>query len=112
MEKKTVLVLGATGTQGECTRQHVADAKLTAQGGSVAKLLLQFPDKYVTRCLTRNPTSDKAKVLADMGAELVKADVTIPSTLPDAFKGAWGVFAVTDFYDTVRFLMKSSFALA
>ncbi|KAH7016738.1 hypothetical protein EDB80DRAFT_827033 [Ilyonectria destructans] len=81
---KTVLVLGATGTQG----------------GSVANLLVQYPDKYIVRCLTRNPDSDKAKKLAALGAELVKADLTVPSTLPQAFKGVWGIFAVTDFYDT------------
>ncbi|KAJ4215731.1 hypothetical protein NW759_009591 [Fusarium solani] len=81
---KTVLVLGATGTQG----------------GSVAKLLLQYPQQYQVRCLTRNPGSDKAKALAAQGAEVVKADLTIPSTLPEAFKDIWGVFAVTDFYDT------------
>ncbi len=78
----------------------------TTTGGSVAKLLLQHPDLYTTRCLTRNPSSDKAKALADMGGELVKADLTVPATLPEAFKGVWGVFAVTDFYDTVR---RSSF---
>ncbi|KAI5917618.1 hypothetical protein F4810DRAFT_726854 [Camillea tinctor] len=81
---KIVLVLGATGTQG----------------GSVAKLLLQHPDQYVTRCLTRNPSSDKAKDLAAQGAEVIKGDLTVPSTLPAAFKDVWGVFAVTDFYDT------------
>ncbi|KAF4979784.1 hypothetical protein FZEAL_4088 [Fusarium zealandicum] len=81
---KTVLVLGATGTQG----------------GSVAKLLIQYPEQYQVRCLTRNPHSDKAKALGAQGAELVKADLTVPSTLPQAFKGVWGVFAVTDFYDT------------
>ncbi|KAH7196171.1 hypothetical protein DER44DRAFT_889228 [Fusarium oxysporum] len=81
---KTVLVLGATGTQG----------------GSIANLLVQYPDQYLVRCLTRNPSSDKAKALAAKGAQLVKADLTIPSTLPEAFKGVWGVFAVTDFYDT------------
>ncbi|KAH7469654.1 hypothetical protein FOMA001_g13920 [Fusarium oxysporum f. sp. matthiolae] len=81
---KTVLVLGATGTQG----------------GSIANLLVQYPDQYLVRCLTRNPSSDKAKSLAAKGAQLVKADLTIPSTLPEAFKGVWGVFAVTDFYDT------------
>ncbi|KAH7139956.1 hypothetical protein B0J13DRAFT_447274 [Dactylonectria estremocensis] len=81
---KTILVLGATGTQG----------------GSIAKLLVQYPEQYLVRCLTRNPNSDKAKALAAAGAELVKADLTVPSTLPEAFKGVWGVFAVTDFYDT------------
>lgn len=71
------------------------------QGGSIANLLVQYPDQYLVRCLTRNPSSDKAKALAAKGAQLVKADLTIPSTLPEAFKGVWGVFAVTDFYDTV-----------
>ncbi|KAH8736585.1 hypothetical protein BGZ61DRAFT_503014 [Ilyonectria robusta] len=82
--RKTVLVLGATGTQG----------------GSVANLLIKYPEQYLVRCLTRNPDSDKAKKLAALGAELVKADLTVPSTLPPAFKGIWGIFAVTDFYDT------------
>ncbi|KAF5530240.1 hypothetical protein FMEXI_13673 [Fusarium mexicanum] len=81
---KTILVLGATGTQG----------------GSIANLLVRYPDQYLVRCLTRNPSSDKAKALATKGAQLVKADLTVPSTLPEAFEGVWGVFAVTDFYDT------------
>lgn len=70
-------------------------------GGSVANLLIKYPEQYLVRCLTRNPDSDKAKKLAALGAELVKADLTVPSTLPPAFKGIWGIFAVTDFYDTV-----------
>lgn len=74
---------------------------LTGAGGSVAKLLLQYPKQYAVRCLTRNPDSEKAKVLASLGAEVVKGDLTVPSTLPEVIKGAWGVFAVTDFYDTV-----------
>ncbi|KAH7123131.1 hypothetical protein EDB81DRAFT_665424 [Dactylonectria macrodidyma] len=82
--QKTVLVLGATGTQG----------------GSVANLLVQYPELYQVRCLTRNPGSEKAKALASKGARLVKADLTVPSTLTEAFRGVWGVFAVTDFYDT------------
>ncbi|KAK7222176.1 hypothetical protein V2G26_010179 [Clonostachys chloroleuca] len=81
---RIVLVLGATGTQG----------------GSIAKLLLQHPEQYFVHCLTRNPDSDKAKALAAQGGVLVKADLTVPSTLADAFRGVWGVFAVTDFYDT------------
>ncbi|KAI8930864.1 hypothetical protein NX059_011881 [Plenodomus lindquistii] len=81
---KTVLILGATGTQG----------------GSIANLLVQYPEQYQVRCLTRNPDSDKARALAAKGAQLVKADLTVPSTLPEAFRGVWGVFAVTDFYDT------------
>lgn len=75
---------------------------LMVSGGSIAKLLLQHPEQYFVHCLTRNPDSDKAKALAAQGGVLVKADLTVPSTLADAFRGVWGVFAVTDFYDTVR----------
>lgn len=99
---KTVLVLGATGTQGKCTSCVLTTLPLLMSlGGSVANLLVQYPDKYIVRCLTRNPDSDKAKKLAALGAQVVKADLTVPSTLPQAFKGVWGIFAVTDFYDTV-----------
>ncbi|PVH70622.1 NAD(P)-binding protein [Cadophora sp. DSE1049] len=84
MAKKIILVLGATGTQG----------------GSVANDLLKYPDQYTTRCLTRSPSSDKAKALASKGAEVVQGDLTKPDTLTSAFTDAWGVFAVTDFYDT------------
>ncbi|KAL3471417.1 hypothetical protein BJX99DRAFT_263258 [Aspergillus californicus] len=84
MDKKTVLVIGATGTQG----------------GSVARALLKQQDKYTVRCLTRSPESPKAQALANLGASLIQADLTIPSTLPPVMKGVWGVFAVTDFYDT------------
>lgn len=99
---KTILILGATGTQGKFTPDNPAYlARLIPSGGSVAKLLLQYPQQYQVRCLTRNPDSDKARALAAQGAELIKADLTIPSTLPEAFRDVWGVFAVTDFYDTV-----------
>lgn len=101
---RTVLVLGATGTQGKMHNLpwHIpVHCHLTVLGGSVAKLLLQHPEQYIVRCLTRNPGSEKAQILASQGARLVKADLTVPSTLSSAFEGVWGVFAVTDFYDTV-----------
>jgi uncharacterized protein YbjT (DUF2867 family) len=72
-------------------------------GGSVARLLLQHQGEYSVRCLTRTAGSEKAKALADLGAEVAQGDLTIPSTLPGCLKGVWGVFAVTDFYDTVCF---------
>lgn len=74
----------------------------------MAKILLKHPEQYTTRCLTSNSGSDKAKALRDLGAELVTADLTDPSTLPAAFKDVWGVFAVTDFYDTVYIFISSS----
>lgn len=36
-----------------------------------------------------------------MGAEVVQGNLTVPSSLPEVVRGAWGVFAVTDFYDKV-----------
>ncbi|KAH8744917.1 NAD(P)-binding protein [Diaporthe sp. PMI_573] len=81
---RRVLVFGATGNQG----------------GAVAKLLLQHPRDYLVRAVTRDPSSHAARTLAAQGAEVVKADLTNPSSLPPAFEGCWGVFGVTNFYDS------------
>ncbi|PCH37493.1 NAD(P)-binding protein [Wolfiporia cocos MD-104 SS10] len=80
---KLIAVCGATGNQG----------------GSVARLLLQYPNEYTVRALTRDPQSRGAQELANLGAEVVKADLTIPSDVNEALKGCWGVFGVTNFYD-------------
>jgi len=55
--KKIVAVTGITGHQG----------------GSVVESLLKS-GTYSVRGLTRDPTSDKAKLLAARGVEIVKAD--------------------------------------
>jgi hypothetical protein len=83
---RLIAVTGATGNQG----------------GSVSKLLLQYPDEYRVRAFTRDAQSSAARALADMGAEVVQADLTKPDTLPPALEGCWGVFGVTNFYDAVR----------
>ncbi|KAH9829567.1 NAD(P)-binding protein [Rhodofomes roseus] len=80
---KRIAVCGATGNQG----------------GSVAKLLLQHPDQYEVRALTRDPASATAQDLAKLGAEVVRADLTVPSDVKAALKDCWGVFGVTNFYD-------------
>ena len=67
----------------------------------MAKLLLQHPDQYAVRALTRNPSSAGARQLSEAGAEVVRGDLTDPSTLPAAFDGCWGAFVVTNFYDSV-----------
>src|SRR6266478_5460036 len=72
--KKLIAVIGATGQQG---------------GGVVRAL--QASGEFKVRALTRNP--DKHRQLAD---EVVKADLDLPGTLEAAFKGAYGVFLVTD----------------
>jgi hypothetical protein len=104
---RRVLVFGATGNQGMtgsvlgnprglALTRHFIDTS----GGAVAKLLLQHPRDYLVRAVTRDPTSQAARTLAAQGAEIVKADLTDPSSLPPAFEGCWGVFGVTNFYDS------------
>jgi uncharacterized protein YbjT (DUF2867 family) len=51
--------------------------------------------------LTRNANSDKAKALVAQGARVVQGDAEVPATLDEAFKGAYGVFAVTNFWEGV-----------
>ncbi|KAI0349359.1 NAD-P-binding protein [Trametes cingulata] len=81
---RLIAVTGATGNQG----------------GSVAKLLLQHPEEYRVRALTRDPQSPAARRLAELGAEVVRADLTVPADLVEALRGCWGVFGVTNFYDS------------
>lgn len=67
----------------------------------MARLLLQYPNKYTVRAVTRDPSSDAAKALQMKGAEVVQADMTVPTSLPQALNGCWGVFGVTNFYDGI-----------
>ena len=83
-EKKVIAIVGATG----------------AQGGGLARAILNDPkSEFSVRALTRNPESDKAKALADMGAEVVKADIDNIDSIRNAFKGAYGAFCVTNFWE-------------
>jgi uncharacterized protein YbjT (DUF2867 family) len=82
---RLIAVTGATGNQG----------------GSVAKLLLRYPEEYIVRAITRDGNSGASKALADLGAEIIQADLTRPETLSVAVEGCWGVFGVTNFYDSV-----------
>ncbi len=50
------------------------------------------------RALTRDPNSDKAKALADFGAEVVGADLDDEGSIRDAFEGAYGAYCVTFFW--------------
>jgi uncharacterized protein YbjT (DUF2867 family) len=70
-------------------------------GGSIAKYLLQFPNEYSVRALTRDPSSTSANALQKLGAHVVRTDLTIPADVDAALKGCWGVFGVTNFYDSV-----------
>ena len=79
-QAKTVLVTGATGTQG----------------GAVARELLSRG--YAVYGMTRNPASERAKALGELGVTLVKGDFEDPESLQAAMKGMYGVFAMTDWY--------------
>lgn len=83
-EKKIIAVVGATG----------------AQGGGLVRAILSDPDKtFIARALTRDVSSDKAKTLAKLGAEVVSADLDDADSLKRAFSGAYGVFCLTNFWE-------------
>lgn len=77
---KMIAVTGATGQQG----------------GAVARKLLA--DGWKVRALTRDVDKPAAKDLASMGAELVAGDMNHRAELDAAFKGAYGVFSVQNFW--------------
>lgn len=74
-QSKLILVTGATGQQG----------------GAVATALLTKGQKI--RVMSRTP--EKASVLAQAGAEVVKGNLTNPSDLQAALRGVHGVFAMS-----------------
>jgi uncharacterized protein YbjT (DUF2867 family) len=76
MEKKIILVFGATGHQG----------------GAVVKALLR--SDFAIRAVTRNPDQTKSKALAAQGVELVKADYADVESLKQALDGVYGVYSV------------------
>jgi len=77
MEKKIIAVIGATGSQGK---------------GVINSILKD--GTFNARAVTRNPEKYTGK--AD---EVVKGDLTDLASLTEAFKGAHGVFVVTNFWE-------------
>jgi uncharacterized protein YbjT (DUF2867 family) len=84
MSNKIIAVVGATGAQG---------------GGLVRAILGDRSSEFGVRALTRKASTDKAKALADLGAEVVEATVEDEASLERAFRGAYGAFCVTFFWD-------------
>ncbi|RFU25388.1 hypothetical protein B7463_g10956, partial [Scytalidium lignicola] len=84
--KKLLVVFGATG----------------AQGGSVARAVLsdsKMKSDWAVRGITRDVNKPSAEELKDLGAEVVSADLNDPSTLKPALKGAYAVYAVTNYWE-------------
>jgi uncharacterized protein YbjT (DUF2867 family) len=83
-DKKIIAVIGATG----------------AQGGGVVNAILNDPSGgFTPRAITRNVNSDKAKALSSKGVEVVQADADDIESLKKAFKGAYGAFCVTNYWE-------------
>ena len=80
MNDKIIAVAGATGLQGRAV---------------VRKLLA---DGWKVRGLTRDANKPAAKDLSSLGAEIVPGDMENRSELDAAFKGAYGVFSVQNFW--------------
>jgi uncharacterized protein YbjT (DUF2867 family) len=82
--KKTIAVVGATGAQG---------------GGLVRAILADTRGEFAARALTRDATSAKAQALAQLGAEVVAANLDDAASVRKAFEGAHGAFCVTAFWE-------------
>ncbi len=82
--KKIIAVVGATGSQG---------------GGLVRAILNDPEGDFKVRALTRNPSSDEAKELKEKGAEVVEADINNKESVIQAFKGAYGAYCMTNFWE-------------
>jgi len=82
-DKKIIAVIGATGSQGS---------------GLVRAIQSDPSGGFKARAITRDPNSDKAKALKDLGAEVVGADIDDEASLKKAFAGAYGAYCVTFFW--------------
>src|SRR5215208_7286452 len=71
-----IAVVGATGLQGRAVTRRL------------------LTDHWPVRALTRNPDGKKARAIAQLGVEVVKADLSDPASLERAFDGVYGVFSV------------------
>ncbi len=83
-EKKIIAIVGATGAQG---------------GGLTRAILEDRTGEFAVRALTREVGSEKARALADLGADVVHADLDDVESLTRAFDGAYGAFCVTNFWE-------------
>jgi uncharacterized protein YbjT (DUF2867 family) len=81
MAGETILVTGATGSQG----------------GAVARALLSAGHRV--HAMTRKPDSPAAKSIEAAGATLVHGDLDDEASLREVTRGAWGVFGVQNTWE-------------
>jgi len=83
-DKRIIAVVGATG----------------AQGGGLVRAILSDPMRgFAVRALTRDTSSDKAKALVKLGADVVAADLDDVESLKRAFTGCDSAFCLTNFWE-------------
>jgi len=82
--KKIITVFGATGAQG---------------GGLVRAILNDKNSSFSVRAVTRDANSEKAKVLAQLGAQVVTADIDDVQSIKKVLEGAYGAYFVTFFWE-------------
>ena len=83
-DRKILAIVGATGAQG---------------GGLVKAILADRSNEFMPRALTRDVTTNKAKALKDLGADVVAANVDNVESLKKAFEGAYGAYCVTFYWE-------------
>jgi uncharacterized protein YbjT (DUF2867 family) len=83
-DRKIIAIVGATGAQG---------------GGLLRAILADPTGGFTARAITRDATTQKARALAQLGAEVVQANVDDEASLTKAFQGAYGAYCVTFFWD-------------
>jgi len=81
---KIITVFGATGAQG---------------GGLARAILSDSNSEFKVRAVTIDANSDKAKALAQLGAEIVEADIDDVVSIKKALEGAYGAYFVTFFWE-------------
>lgn len=82
--RKIIAVVGATGAQG---------------GGLARAILHDIGSEFQVRALTRDIKSGSAIDLAEMGAEVVEADLDDPVSVRKAFSGVYGAYCMTNFWE-------------
>ncbi|XP_052761481.1 nmrA-like family domain-containing protein 1 [Mya arenaria] len=82
-EPRTVVVFGATGLLG----------------GAVARMLLEDPLRFRVRAVTRRPSSERARKLAEEGAVIVTANQNDIASLEKAMEGADAMFLTTHYWE-------------
>jgi len=82
---KLILVIGATGAQGTA----VINALLAPTKDGE-------PSPYVVRALTRNPSSERSKILIEKGVECVQGSFEDFKSVASALQGCYGAWVNTD----------------